>query len=99
MTMTTSGDDARRLDGNAAAGFLADLLPVDVTNAAATCNGCGLTSAIGALALYALEMGAVFRCPGCGDLMICVTRAHDVYCVDLRGVRLLRVAVLPCDHA
>ena len=90
--MTTIEDDLH-LDGNAAASFLADLLPFDVTAALATCDACGRSSPVGGLLLYDLAMGAVLRCPGCGALMICVTRPKGVFWADLRGVRILRVAV------
>ncbi len=88
-----STTDDRHLDGNAAAGYLADLLPFDVTAASAQCESCGRSSHVGALLLYGLEMGAVFRCPGCFALMICVTKPKGVFWADMRGVRILQVAV------
>jgi hypothetical protein len=89
--MQATSDDELRLDGNAAAGMLDELLSFDVTTAVAICDGCARASAIGELILYGREMGAVLRCPGCGSLLICVTRPGGAICVDLRGVRLLRV--------
>ncbi|HKA90625.1 MAG TPA: DUF6510 family protein [Haliangiales bacterium] len=89
--MTRTGDELR-LDGNAAAGFLGELFTFDITRATATCDGCGGSSAVGALVLYAQEMGAVLRCPGCSHLLMCVTRPHGAWWIDLRGVRILRVA-------
>jgi hypothetical protein len=89
MTMS----DDLHLDGNAAAGYLADLFPFDITAASLTCDGCGQSSLMGALLLYDLAMGAVFRCPGCLGLMICVTKPKGVLWADLRGVRILRVAL------
>jgi hypothetical protein len=82
-----------RLDGNAAAGLLAELFAFDATRAEATCDGCAQASAIGALMLYGEPMGAVFRCPGCGHCLICATRVRGVLCFELRGVRLLRAAI------
>jgi hypothetical protein len=89
--MNTS--DELHLDGNAAAGYLADLLPYDVTAASATCENCGRSSPVGGLLLFGMPMGAVFRCPGCLEMMICVTKARGVFWTDLRGVRILQVAV------
>jgi hypothetical protein len=84
-------DDELRLDGNAAAGLLAELFAFEVTTAETACDGCGRTSPLGALHLYCREMGAVLRCPGCGGLMIVVTRLDGATRLDLRGVRILRV--------
>jgi hypothetical protein len=89
--MERIGDDELRLDGNAVAGLLGELVSFDVTVAVATCDGCGRASAVGELVLYGREMGAVLRCPGCDGLLICVTRPHGAICLELRGVRLLRV--------
>jgi len=84
--------DELRLDGNAAAGLLGELFAFDITTATTICDGCGRAAPVGALLLYGQEMGAVLRCPGCSHLLICVTRPRGETWVDLRGVRLLRVA-------
>jgi hypothetical protein len=84
-----------RLDGNAAAGALGDLLAFEVTTATAVCDGCGRSSAVGALLLYGQAMGTVLRCPGCAHLMLCATRIRGVVRLDLRGTRSLRVALDP----
>jgi hypothetical protein len=49
-------------------------------------------SAVGALMLYAKDMGAVLRCPACGQVMIVVTSPPGQWCLDLRGVRMMRMA-------
>jgi hypothetical protein len=84
--------DELRLDGNAAAGALGELFAFEITSAATTCDGCGLGSAVGALALYGQEMGLVLRCPGCDHVMIVMTRPGGGWLLDLRGVRTMRVA-------
>ena len=85
-------DDATpRLDGNAAAGLLGELFTFDVTTAQAVCAGCGAVAPIGSLAAYALEMGAILRCPGCDTALVRVARLAAGYWVDLRGTRVLRV--------
>ena len=93
MDLATDDDLAAslRLDGNAAAGLLAELFAFEATRAEATCDGCAGTWAIGALMLYGQPVGAVLRCPGCGHCMICATRAGGVLRFELRGVRLLAV--------
>ncbi|HYC31968.1 MAG TPA: DUF6510 family protein [Gemmatimonadales bacterium] len=79
--------DALRLDGNAAAGILSELFVPDVTTARATCDGCGSTRPIGALAVYAHGMGTVVRCPGCNAVVLCVTRTATRVWLDSRGTR------------
>ncbi|HEX5504393.1 MAG TPA: DUF6510 family protein [Thermomicrobiales bacterium] len=83
--------DDLRLDGNAAAGLLAEIFAVDVTTALATCAGCGATGPGGALLVYAHGMGTILRCPGCGSALIRVARGRRGYVLDLRGMRVLRV--------
>ena len=40
--------DEHRLDGNAAAGLLAEVFTFDITTARAACTGCGATGEVGA---------------------------------------------------
>ena len=82
-----------RLDGNAAAGSLGELLAFDVTAATAVCDGCGRSSPVGALLLYDQAMGTILRCPGCAHLVLCATRIRGVVRLDLRGTRSLRVVL------
>ena len=84
--------DELRLDGNAAAGLLAEIFAFEITSAAVTCDGCGGVSAVGGLMLYAKDMGAVLRCPPCEQVMIVVTRPRGERYLDLRGVRIMRMA-------
>ena len=82
-----------RLDGNAAAGSLGELLSFDVTTAIAVCDGCGRSSPVGELLLYGQGMGTVLRCPRCACLVLCATWIRGVARLDLRGARSLRVAL------
>lgn len=84
-----------RLDGNAAAGTLGALFSFEITTATATCDGCGGASPVGALALYGQQVGAVLRCPDCDHVLIVLTRPRGEWCLDLRGVRTLRIAASP----
>jgi len=88
--MTPTVDDLR-LDGNAAAGLLQDLFAFEITTATTTCDECGQASPVGALLFYGQQLGAVLRCPACNQVMMVVTRPHDEWWVDLRGVRILRI--------
>jgi hypothetical protein len=85
-------DDAdRRLDGNAAAGLLAEVFCFEMTTASATCAGCGALAPVGALMVYGGEMGAILRCPGCDTAIIRVARTRGRYWLDLRGAAGVRI--------
>ena len=85
-------DDADlRLDGNAAAGLLAEVFAFDVTTAQAICAGCGAHGPVGNLVAYGLAMGAILRCPGCDTALIRVSRTSTGYWLDLRGTGVLHV--------
>jgi hypothetical protein len=86
--------DDLRLDGNAAAGLLGELFAFEITTATAICDGCDRASLIGALPLYTHRMGAVLRCPACDQVLLAVTRPRGEWWLDLRGVRITRVAVM-----
>jgi len=81
----------RRLDGNAAAGSLADLFTVDVTVARSRCASCGATAALGAHLLYADAPALVLRCPTCTGVVMRFASRRGRVLLDLSGVRLLTV--------
>ena len=83
--------DDQYLDGNAAGGLLGELFGLEITTAITVCEGCGEQSPVGGLRLYGHRMGAVLRCPACNQLMMVVTRPHDEWWIDLRGVRLMQI--------
>jgi hypothetical protein len=85
--------DELRLDGNAAAGLLQQLFAFEITTASAICDGCGRASPVGALLLYGQRLGAVLRCPACDQVMMVVTRPHDQWWLDLRGVRMMQITM------
>ena len=80
-----------KLDGNAAAGILQEIFPFEMTSVQATCTGCGLTGAIGTLAVYMHGMGTVVRCPACDTVLMRVVHAKGQYWLDMRGVRVLQI--------
>jgi hypothetical protein len=80
------------LDGNAAAGLLGEVFAFDVTVSLTSCAGCGAVNHVGAAVAYLHGMGAVLRCPGCGDALIRIARIAGRYRLDLRGVSYLEVA-------
>jgi len=77
--------DARRVDGNAAAGVLSEIFVPDLTAARAKCAGCGVTRTIGTLLVYAHGMGMVVRCPGCDRVMMRLARTPTHVWLDSTG--------------
>ena len=86
-----TGEEALRLDGNAAAGLLAEIFVMEMTSAQSTCASCGQTGPIGSLLLYGGQIGTVLRCPTCDAVQLRVARFHGQYCMDMRGITLLRI--------
>lgn len=83
-----------RLDGNAAAGLLAEVFAVEATTALLTCAGCGATGAVGTVHVYAHGPGTVLRCPGCSGVLMRFARVGGGRLVaDLRGVGGLSATV------
>ncbi len=82
---------ARRLDGNAAAGALADLFAVDLTAARSRCASCGTTTMLGAHHLYADAPALVMRCPTCTEVVLRFAAQEGRLLLDLRGAQLLSI--------
>jgi hypothetical protein len=76
-----------RLDGNAAAGVLAEVFAAEMTAALGICAHCGATNAIGAVWVYAHAPGTVLRCPDCTEVLMTIVRARERLLVDVTGVR------------
>ena len=92
MTQPDDTSDAtavRRLDGNAAAGALAELFAVDVTTAQSHCASCGGTSMLGAHHLYADAPALVLRCPTCSEVVLRFSSRDGRLLLDITGARLL----------
>jgi hypothetical protein len=84
-------DAAQRLDGNAAAGLLADCFRFDLTTAWVICAGCGAEGPLGAYPVYGMTMGAVVRCAACDAVVARVTETRGRLWLDLRGTRSMRI--------
>jgi ribosomal protein S27E len=88
MTM----DDAdTRLDGNAAAGLMAEVFAFDATTAMVRCAGCGHADPIGAAIVYADAPGVVVRCRGCSGVLMRFAEIRDHVMVDMRGAEWLEL--------
>ena len=87
-------DDAP-LDGNAAAGVLAEVFLPEMTMAVTTCASCGAVRPLGELRAYLQAPGAVLRCPSCGVAQLRMVRAPTRTWLDLRGMLVLQVELPP----
>ena len=73
------------LDGNAAGGLLREVFAFEATAARTTCVGCARMVPMGELRLYAIELGAILRCPSCDEAVLRITRTPRGLWLDLRG--------------
>jgi hypothetical protein len=80
-----------RLDGNAAAGLLAEVFQVEMTLSWTTCAYCGTHGEMGRLIVYVRAPGTVFRCSVCGQVQMRIVTVGDRHLVDLTGVRTLEI--------
>jgi ribosomal protein S27E len=79
----------RRLDGNAAAGVLTEVLALDPTTAMVTCAHCGAEAALGGHLVYADAPAMVVRCPGCMQVVLRCASDGAGRRLEMRGVLLL----------
>lgn len=79
------------LDGNAAAGALAEVFTVDVTTATGRCESCGRTGVFAEARVYTDAPGLVARCMGCDGVLLRVVSTPDGTVLDLRGLTYLKL--------
>jgi hypothetical protein len=79
-----------KLDGNGAAGLLAEVFTAETTTAILGCASCGRTGAVGEVHVYDRAPGVVLRCPGCSAVLMRFARPPGELVADLRGVATLR---------
>lgn len=79
------------LDGNAAAGDLAEVFGWDVTRASGGCRGCGRRSRLAETHAYLGGPGVVLRCPGCEAVVLRVVRSPEVSWLDSSGLSYLQL--------
>jgi hypothetical protein len=86
--------DEQRLDGNAAAGLLAEIFTFEITTAKAACVHCGASGEVGSQMAYVTEIGTVVRCSSCDNALIRVVRQNEDpqrYWLDLKGTEYLQL--------
>lgn len=83
------------LDGNAAAGALAQVFLAEMTTATTVCGGCGDERPMGELRAYLSAPGVVLRCTGCDAVQVRLVTDGRRAWLDLRGIRTLCVQLPP----
>lgn len=84
--------ESRRLDGNAAAGRLADVFVFDATAARTRCAACGMTAPLGVYHVYADAPGMVMRCPACEAMVMRIVQTPGHTWLDMSGISALDVS-------
>ena len=80
-----------RLDGNAAAGALQQVLAFDVTRAVATCAACGSAGELGGSFAYLNAPGVVLRCPSCEAVLLRAAWSERRVWMELSGCASLQL--------
>jgi len=80
-----------RLDGNAAAGALQEVFPLDATLAFATCAACGARDQLGGAQAYMDAPGVVLRCAHCESVLLRLARNENRIWLELSGCASLEV--------
>jgi hypothetical protein len=82
------------VDGNAAGGILSSVFVSEPTRARIVCACCGKAAAVAEQRAFALEMGAVLRCPACSNVTLRMTTTPHGHFIDLRGAECVHFALL-----
>lgn len=82
----------QHIDGNALAGPLAELFAFDATMASLRCAGCGADSILATAMVYMDAMGAVARCPHCGDALLTLVESEERVWVSFVGATAIEVS-------
>ena len=86
--MSEPMDEELVLDGNAAAGALAEIYGDDMTTVLAECASCGQVDPIGGLLAFVHAPGIVLRCTACATVMIRIVQTPKRTFVDVKGKRI-----------
>jgi hypothetical protein len=86
------------LDGNVAAGILAEIFQPEMTIATTSCAKCGAVRPLGELYAYVRAPGVVLRCPTCDAALLRIVQAPKRAWLDLRGMSVLQME-LPDEEA
>jgi hypothetical protein len=87
--------DDTTLDGNAAAGALADVFTSEMTLAVTVCASCGATRPLAEVRAYIAAPGLVLRCASCGAVLLRLVTTRGRAWLDLRGMQTLQLELVP----
>lgn len=79
------------LDGNVAAGPLAEVFGIDITASAAQCADCGQTNQLSVAVVYASPMGMVIRCRNCTAVLTTLVQRDGAWRCRLTGISNLAI--------
>jgi hypothetical protein len=79
------------LDGNAAAGMLAEIFGTDLTAVPSKCAHCGNVADVGTTHAWMEGPGVVLRCSICHEVVLRVVETPTARYVDARGAAYLRL--------
>jgi hypothetical protein len=82
-------DVCSTLDGNAVGGLLSEVFAFEPTAARTICAGCARIAPVGELRLYAIEMGAILRCPSCEKAVVRIAHTPRGLWLDIRGAAII----------
>ncbi len=80
------------LDGNAIGGLLLEVFAADMTSALATCAACGAVRPVAETMVYLRAPGTVVRCRTCTNVLMVISSARGLHCVDLNGLAALQAS-------
>ena len=86
MNSHTYDYDYDYLDGNAAAGELSAIFPMDITASEGQCAHCGAIKRFAEAHVYMQAPGLVVRCSVCQHVLLRLVRARQRAFLDLRGM-------------
>ena len=81
----------RRLDGNAAAGLLTEVVPFEMTMAQIRCAGCAAIGPVGTEMVYMDAPGMVMRCVHCESVLMTRVHGDGRGWIEMRGVACLQI--------
>ncbi|NUR86131.1 MAG: hypothetical protein HOY71_18790 [Nonomuraea sp.] len=81
------------LDGNAAAGSLAQFFGRDMTGAQGVCGQCGMNGPLAEATVYGPAPGTVLRCPNCDNVLMTLVEAPGRMMGSMPGLSLLETPV------
>ena len=79
------------LDGNAAAGPMADVLGFDITVAVGRCAGCGESAVMARCRVYSAGPGLVLRCSFCDHVLARLVVAESRAWLEMTGLACLQI--------